>query len=67
MSDKWYWFWRNTSALVLNTIILPIWLLLFVIEFFVMGIKAVWSMDGSEELTYPWEMDWPLFRGFDDE
>ncbi len=60
--DKLYWFWRNGSATICGTVVMPIYFFMFALEALRDGIKATIEADGSTEIQYPWEFEWPLFR-----
>lgn len=61
-SDKLYWFARNGSALLANLITMPLYLVLFVLEAIRDGLVATFEADGSTQLDYPWQCEWPFFR-----
>lgn len=63
MSDRAYWFGRNLSSLILNVLIMPIYMAMFVAEAVFDGIRITLLCNGSEELSFPWENEWPFFRG----
>ena len=62
MNDKLYWILRNGSSFILNLLVLPVFLVMFALEAIWDGLRAVFTADGSEELSYPWQLEWPFFR-----
>jgi len=60
--DKLYWFGRNLSAYILTIGFFPIFLVMLTLEMLWEGLLIVIRSDGSEELSYPWEISWPFFR-----
>jgi hypothetical protein len=62
VSDKLYWFKRNLAATILNILVCPIYYTLMIVEDLYFAFNATVKADGSTEVSFPWEHEWPLFR-----
>lgn len=66
--NNWlFYFSRNIGPAILIVVTYPIFLILYTLDMIADLARILYKSDGSEDLPWPWQMEWPLFDEYEEE